>query len=157
MKEILSAVVFIVVLAGFCPGSAYALETKGDTLVVSQAAADLTPLNEIIEADTLEDGSRRHKVYELVPDGWYSLSAPITAATFNLNIVGGKRTADQHRPIILVKLDYGGWQMFTAFKDVTMKGIWIKQIAETPGGNIGPWARAGMNLASRIRPLFSMI
>lgn len=145
MKKVL-LITILAMFAIFSVGSAFAFITKGDTLVVEQADADAVPLNEIIDADTLADGSQAHAVYELVPDGWFSLSAPINAATFDLNLVGGKRADDQARPVILVKLDYGGWGMISASKDFTMKGIHLMQAAETSGGNIGPWARSGVSL-----------
>lgn len=140
---LLTMVALFVVL---CVNSASAFITKGDTLVVEQADADAVPLNEIIAADTTADGSQAHAVYELVPDGWYSLSATLNAITFDLNLVGGKRADGQSRPVILVKEPFGGWQMIQANKDLTMKGIWMMQVAETAGGNVGPWARAGVAL-----------
>ena len=119
---------------------------KGDTLVIEQADQDASPFNEIIAADTLADGSRKHLEYELLPDGWYPLSGTLTAATYDLNIVGGKRSADQSRPIILVTSPFGGWFMMSGGKDITIKGVHWMQAEETTGGNIGSWARSGVEL-----------
>jgi hypothetical protein len=127
---------------------------KGDTLVIEQADVNLVPLNEIIDGDTLANGSRKHLVYELVSNGWYTLSNTLTAGTYDLNIIGGKRSNEDSRPVILVKEDFGGWFMISAYKNITLSGIHWMQAAETFGGNIGPWARAGIAIEdtnSRIR------
>ncbi len=148
MKRILTFTMFAIAIACFSTTRISAQTSKGDTLVITSEEAFETPLNEIIAADTNADGSQIHKVYELEPDGWYAMSATLDASTFDLNIYGGKRSEGQMRPIILFREEVEGWQMINALQDLTLNGIWIMQIAETEGGAIGPWARAGISLGS---------
>ncbi len=136
----------LVVLVLFTANAAFATVTKGDTLVIQQADQDVTPWNEIVAGDTTADGSRVHSVYELEADGWYPMSTELVAGTYDLNVVGGKRSAGQARPVVLAADPFGSWWMLTGGQNVTVKGIHMQQCQETPGGNIGPWARAGLQL-----------
>src|SRR3990172_6873382 len=144
-RQLLFVTTLVLLVAVFFNNPAYATE-HGDTLVIHQEDQDAMPWNEIIAADTNEDGSRKHLIYELDPDGWYPLSGTLTAATYDLNVIGGKRTAGQARPVILAGDPFGGWFMLSGGKNVTFKGLHIMQIANTPGGNIGAWARSGLEL-----------
>lgn len=148
MKKQLLVLTLVIMLVGMGISPAIAQTSKGDTLVISSADVQETYLNEIIASDTTSDGARKHAVYELEPNGWYPISTTIVAGTYDLNIVGGKREEGERRPIILTTTEFGGWQMFTAAQDLTFKGIWIMQIDETPGGNVGQWYRAGVALGS---------
>lgn len=125
---------------------AFAHIEKGDTLVIEQADQDITPFNDIIAGDTLTGGARIHLVYELAPNGWYPLSSTLSAVDYNLSIVGGKRTGQDTRPCVLVKGDFMDWYMISAGQNITLKGIHFMQIADTEGGDIGQWARAGVEL-----------
>jgi len=145
-KQLLHFAALILLVVALFNSPVNATTEKGDTLVIHQADQDAKPWNEIVAADTNADGSRKHLVYELDPDGWYPLSGTLTAATYDLNVVGGKRTASQSRPVILVQDPFGGWFMLSGGKNITFKGLHIMQAAETPGGNIGPWARSGLEL-----------
>jgi len=145
-RQLLFVTTLVLLVAVFFNNPAYATTEHGDTLVIHQEDQDAMPWNEIIAADTNEDGSRKHLIYELDPDGWYPLSGTLTAATYDLHIVGGKRTAGQSRPIILTQDPFGGWFMLSGGQNVTFKGLHIMQAAETIGGNIGPWARSGLEL-----------
>ncbi|MBN2708593.1 MAG: T9SS type A sorting domain-containing protein [Calditrichaceae bacterium] len=145
-KQLLTLATLILLLVAFCVSPVSAFVEKGDTLVIQQTDQNATPLDQIIAADTLGDGSRKHLVYELVPDGWYPLSGTLTAGTYDLNIVGGKRTTEQSRPWILAGDPFGGWYMISVGENFTMKGVHFMQIANTLGGNIGEWARAGVEV-----------
>jgi len=145
-KKVLLLAIFILLCGVFFTNPAFAFVEKGDTLVIEQADQDATPFNEIIAGDTLADGTRKHLVYELEPDGWYPLSGTLTAATYDLNVVGGKRSAGQSRPVILVTSPFGGWFMMSGGMDITIKSVHWMQAEETAGGNIGSWARAGVEL-----------
>lgn len=145
-KHLIHFTALVLLVAAFFHNPAYATTEKGDTLVIQQDDQDGLPWNEIIAADTNADGSRKHLVYELEPGGWYPLSGTLTAATYDLNIVGGKRTAGQSRPVILVQDPFGGWYMLSGGKNVTIEGVHIMQCAETIGGNISAWARSGLEL-----------
>ena len=147
VKQLLTVATLMLLVVAFFTNPVYAFVEKGDTLVIEQADQTAMPLNEIIIGDTLADASRKHLVYELVPNGWYPMSNTLTAGTYDLNIVGGKRTSEQSRPRILVKSDFGGWFMVSGGKNITMKGIHFMQCAETAGGAIGAWARAGVELS----------
>src|SRR3990170_2916335 len=117
-RQLLFVTTLVLLVAVFFNNPAYATTEHGDTLVIHQ-----------------ED-----------QDGWYPLSGTLTAATYDLHIVGGKRTAGQSRPIILTQDPFGGWFMLSGGQNVTFKGLHIMQAAETIGGNIGPWARSGLEL-----------
>jgi hypothetical protein len=146
-KQLLTIAVVILVCIAFFNNSAYATTEKGDTLVIHQADQDDTPWNEIVAADTLGDGTHKHLVYELDPDGWYPLSTTLSAGTYDLNVVGGKRTSpEQSRPVVLVAEPFSGWYMVSGGKNITLKGIHWQQCSETIGGNIGQWARSGVEL-----------
>ncbi len=125
---------------------AFAKIEKGDTLVIEPSDQNVSPFNEIITADTLADGTRKHLVYELVPNGIFSMSRTLTAANYNLNLVGGKRAGDDTRPGILVTNDFIGHFMISGENNITIKGIHLMQVTETEGGNIDPWARSGIEL-----------
>ncbi len=127
----------------------FALEEKGDTLVVSMSDG---ALNEIIMGDTSDTGARMHKVYELEPDGWYPFSNTLSAITYDLNIVGGKREEGQRRPILLFGADADGWFLIEHGANLTIKGVWIQQIRATAGGGRGPWAKAGINRSGYTKP-----
>ena len=146
VKKLLSFVLLSLFVL-FSANSVFATVEKGDTLVISSNDAVEVPWNEIIASDTLADGSREHSVYELEPDGWYPLSATLTAATFDLNIIGGKRSQGQARPVILVADPFSGWWMMSAAKNLTLKGVHVMQCAEVYGGNIGAWARGGISVS----------
>lgn len=121
--------------------------SNGDTLIISHDDAMNLPVNEIIAGDTTAAGERIHKVYQLEPNGWYPFSAELAPITYDLNLVGGKRTSpDQFRPILLFSQDNEGWSLINAGQDVTLKGLHIMEVAETEGGALGPWARAGLNV-----------
>jgi len=147
MKHFLSFSIVFAFMVTYMASIANAQVSKGDTLFITTADAIAVPLNEIIASDTTDLGARKHKVYELEPDGWYSLSGTLNTSTYELNMVGGKRTSsDQMRPVLLFKEEFGGWALIESGKDVYLEGIHIMEIAETEGGNLGPWARAGLNL-----------
>jgi hypothetical protein len=148
VRQLLKLTAMFLFVVAFFNSTILATDEKTDTLVIHQTDQDAMPFNEIIAADTNADGSRKHLVYELDPDGWYPLSGELAAATYDLNIVGGKRTAGQSRPVILVKDPFGGWWMLNAGENVRMEGVHFMQAQETIGGNIGPWARSGLVLNS---------
>lgn len=145
-KQFLLLAALALLVVTFFNNPAYASTEKGDTLVIHQADQDALPWNEIVAADTNANGSRKHLVYELDPDGWYPISGTLTAATYDLNIVGGKRTAGQSRPIILVQDPFSGWFMIIGGKNIRIEGVHMMQAAETPGGNVSAWARSGVQL-----------
>jgi len=148
-KQLLSLAAIVLLVVAFFNNTAYATDEKGDTLVIHMADQAATPWNEIVTADTSSDGSQAHKVYELDPadGGWYPMSSALTLNS-SVAIVGGKRTEGQARPKILLKLNSGAWWMITANSSITFDGIWMEQIEETVGGNIGSWARSGLLLNS---------
>lgn len=145
-RQVLLIAALVLLAVAFFNNSAYATTEKGDTLVIHQADQDALPWNEIVAADTNADGSRKHLVYELDANGWYPISGTLTAATYDLNIAGGKRTSGQSRPVILVQDPFGGWFMLSGGRNIHIEGVHIMQAAETPGGNVSPWARSGLEL-----------
>jgi hypothetical protein len=146
IKRLLPVVSLLFFFVAFSAYSVFAFVEKGDTLVITSDDAAATPWNEIVASDTLADGSRKHLVYELEPGGWYPLSATLTAGTFDLNIIGGKRSAGEKRPVILVDYPFDGWFMIVASQNLTMKGVHFMQCAQIPGDNIGLWVRSGVSV-----------
>jgi hypothetical protein len=147
MKHYLSYLSTIVLFALISICTVNAQTSKGDTLFITTVEAMEIPLNEIIAGDTTASGDRQHKVYELEPDGWYSLSGTLNTSSYDLNLVSSKRTStDQMRPILLFKEEFAGWALIESGKNVYLEGLHIMEAAETEGGNLGPWARAGLNL-----------
>lgn len=149
MKNYLFFLVLFTSMTIFSVNIVNAQTSNGDTLFITSADAMDVPLNEIIAGDTTSTGERQHKVYKLEVDGWYSLSGTLNASSYDLTIVGEKRTSpDQLRPVMLFKEEFSGWNILDAGKDLHLEGIHIMEIAETEGGNLGPWARAGISLYS---------
>ncbi|MBN1398716.1 MAG: T9SS type A sorting domain-containing protein [Bacteroidetes bacterium] len=145
-KHLLFAAAIVLLSVAFFSNTVFATTEKGDTLVIHQTDQNTLAWNEIVAADTNADGSRKHLVYELDPDGWYPLTTTLAAATYDLTVIGGKRTAGQARPCILAGDPFGGWYMLSSGKNVTFKGLHIMQVANTLGGAIGSWARSGLEV-----------
>ena len=148
-KQLLRIMALALLVVTFFINPTYATTEKGDTLVIHAQDQQSTPWNEIVMGDTNASGVRNHMVYELDPGGWYPMSSTLTSGENDLHIIGGKRTAGQSRPYILVDDEFGNngyWYMFSAGMDVTFEGLHVMQIAATIGGNIGAWARAGLEL-----------
>ena len=146
VKQLLSLAALVLLVVALFNNPAFATDTKGDTLVIHQADQDAMPWNEIVAADTNSDGTHAHSVYELDPDGWYPLSGELVFDKDDMTIIGGKRTAGQMRPVILVQDPFGGWFMLGGAKNITIEGIHMMQCAETIGGNVSAWARSGLEL-----------
>jgi hypothetical protein len=136
----------MLIIVTFFNNPLYATEEKGDTLVIHQTDHDATPWNEIVAADTNDDGSRKHLVYELEPGGWYPMSGKLTAGTYDLHIVSGERTSGESRPYILVQDGWSGWYMLSGEMNIILEGLHIMQCDETSDGNITAWARAGLEV-----------
>ena len=121
---------------------------KGDTLIIKQAdVMGDKSLDEIIRADTTESGGRAHAVYELAENAVYELKASLNYSGYYLNLTGSdvRTSPDARRPVILYSKDFEGYFGLEG-GSISLKHIQWEQIENVPGGNIGPWARAGINI-----------
>jgi hypothetical protein len=144
MKQIVLSIAILSLFIGFNISNLTAATSKGDTLIIEGAGGGDAPLNEVIAGDTLEDGSRKHKVYELKRDGWYTLMGSINAGNFNLTIVGEKGSG--RRPILVMGVTEtggaAGWQFFNGGANVTLKSLWFQQMTAIDEGR-GAWNHIG--------------
>ena len=145
-KQLIQLAALVLLVVAFFNNPVNATDEKGDTLVIHQSDQNTTPWNEIVAADTNSDGLHAHSVYELDPGGWYPVSGELVFAKDDMTIIGGRRAAGETRPWILADDPFGGWFMLGGAKNITIKGVHMMQIANTLGGNIGGWARSGLEL-----------
>ena len=138
-RFIVITVVGLLVAAGMVYGQT---TSKGDTLIIGPLNSQGQPvgaLNEYIAADTTASGQRAHKVYKLLRNQTYILTATV-AADFPLVIVADPPDENNRPPIIRSGLKPDGstvMPLIQAFTDWTMKNIWISGVAPTGDSNIG--------------------
>ena len=140
MKKVtILAVALLLLASGVSFGQA---TSKGDTLIIGPMNSQGQPvgaLNEYIAADTTSTGERAHKVYKLLRNQTYILTATVSA-DFPLVIVADPPDENNRPPIIRSGLKPDGstvMPLIQAFNDWTLKNVWVSGVAPTGDSNIG--------------------